>query len=181
MKIRTAGGIPPGARRLHYALMFSVSAAWIVALLEARAGDWTLHRLCGAAVACFTVWGWGNAARGGRLRAWLHSWYCGLAAFRSLLGGRGAASEQHDLVLRALIGPCLVLASLAIVTGLPSLITLDRLFQPAAWVLWARLAHALAASALMTLWLAELIALACVALHKLGRGFPGRSLGTRSA
>lgn len=164
--------IPASAQALHYGLMLAASAAWVSAVSQplSPAQDWTTHRLLGLAALVLLVLGWWDAARAHRFHDWIGNWREGPLALRSLLLGRGRAEKRREEILHALIPLGLLAATVTVLSGLPSVIRLDAVLHPAAWVLQARQVHAYAGGALMVLWLADLTSLLFLGLQKLGRG-----------
>lgn len=164
--------IPVSSQALHYGLMLAASAAWVSAVSQplSPGQDWTTHRLLGLAALVLLALGWWDAARAHRFHNWIVRWREGLFALRSLLLGRGPADRRREEILNALIPLGLLAATVTVLAGLPSVIRLDAVLHPAAWVMQARHVHAYAGGALMVLWLADLTSLLFLGLQKLGRG-----------
>lgn len=171
-----------GTRFLHYALVALTGAAWVSAGFGSDDG-FVLHRTLGAVAGIFLLFGWADfaALRGTRRKG--GAWSEGLRALGQQFSGSGHGERERDQVLRLFV-PCgLIASTLVIVSGLPSMVRMDGLFQPATWVLAARQVHALAGAGLLTLWMADMGSALCLWLERHGRGrapvHPGPAAGAR--
>lgn len=157
------------SRTLHYALLLCALAAWADGVWPvAVPRDWLDHRVLGLTTAFFMMAGWFRAVREGTFGIWRDSSRCVLGDVRAMARGGGGSAETWEHLLPVYIPVVLVAAAVVALTGLPSLYRLDSVFQPLAWVLYARRIHAVAGYALAFVCVIEFISFGIAVLPGAG-------------
>lgn len=168
-RFRSLSGL---SRALHYGLLLGALAAWAAAIWPTPAPrDWLDHRVVGTVTAVVLALGWLQAGREHAFRLWRDSSRRALDDLRAIARGEGTGAAREHL-LTVFVCAVLVVATLVVLSGLPSLYRLDGLFQPAAWVLWCRRIHAAAADALLFIGVAEFISFGIAILPGAGAHRP---------
>lgn len=156
--------IPTAQLAVHYALVFVTSIAWLAAMSGYPTQQWILHRGFGLTALILVILGWIKAFDGESVFAGLKSWDQALINLHAMTLRTERRQQGIRSIMPAVMTYGLVLATIVVLTGLPSIVRFDAILAPATWVVWCRQIHAIASSALIVLWMVNAYSLMLSAL-----------------
>lgn len=74
--------------------------------------------------------------------------------------------QGSPFIMQAVMTYGLLVSTIIVLTGLPSIVRLDAILAPATWVIWCLQIHVVAGSALIVLWLVNAYSLIVTGLIK---------------
>lgn len=156
--------IPATQLSVHYALVFVTSIAWVAAMSGYPTQQWILHRFFGLTALILVFLGWIKALERRSVFAGLRAWDQALIDLHAITISNERRQQRFRSIMSVVMSYGLVIATIVVLTGLPSIVRFDAILAPATWVIWSRHIHAIASSALIVLWMVNAYSLMLAAL-----------------